>query len=339
MYYIPVHPQDAIAILSEAESFLMLYGLYVDKTWANSVDKHHYHDYFQLYYTISGEYTHTINGVRKLCTAGDVSLIMPYTVHGLDTTATDFSKTRIITVSFLPNAFSLKKIPFYPISYTRCAYKKTYLPTSMTLSGEDKLRADEIMNNVYSEHEKHANMFITTILRKLTEFFDICSRSAGVPVRGMSLPDRIACSGQIYTAANHIKHNAEQKLSIEDAAMHATMSRSTFTKNFREVTGMSYHDLHMDIRLAKAITEMRYSRKSIAEISDELGFSSQAHFTKVFISAFSIPPLAFRKKMIELERKNKENRAQRDNDTGWAYIRSAELRREHYMASIGEDYY
>lgn len=338
MHHIPTLPKKALGALLEDETFLKLYGLYVEKTSRSMVDKQHYHDYFQLYYTISGEYIHTINGIRKLCTAGDVSLIMPYTVHGLDTTATDFSKTRIIAVSFLPSAFSSKKIPFYPISYTNCAYRKTYLPTTMMLSGEQKLAADEIINDVYAECEKRSNMFITTIFKKLTEFFEICARSAGAPAKGIPLADRLSCSQQIYMAADYIKHNAEKKLSIDDAAKRASMSRSTFTKNFREVTGMSYHSLHMNTRLTKALTELRYTRKSIAQISVELGFSSQAHFTKAFISAYSIPPLSFRREMIELSRKEKEPLEPRDNYAEWTPIRSAEVRGKHYAAVIGEDY-
>lgn len=336
MYYFPTEPRIAVAALSEKESFLNKYGLYIDLMWAKSADKLHYHDYFQLYYTVSGKYYHTINGVTKACTAGDVSLIMPYTVHALNTIETDYESTWVISVSILPDTFYRKNLPFYPVSHTRAAYGSRYLPTSMQLTGEDKLCADELMRGISAEHGKRSDMFLTKILKKLGLFFEICASVSGVAVPESTLSAQLVRSKQIYDAAARIKKNRTEKLVIEDAARRATMSRSTFTKNFREVVGMTYHDLLLSIRMALAVQELRYTRKSIAEIAVECGFSSNAHFTKACIGMFSLPPHPLRRRMAELTRRHSEYLSQRDRENEWARLRAAETRREHFKASIGE---
>ena len=336
--YLPVKPNIPVAAFLEEESFLNIYGLFVDKLWSKSVDAHHNHDYFQLYYTISGSYKHTINGVTKICTPGDVSLIMPYTVHHLDTLDTNIEETTLITISFLPRLFPQKNIPLYPISFENAAFREKLLPSSMMLSGEDKVFADKLMLDIHSEFQKHSDMFITSILKKLMSFFDICHKSSGLTVKGTSLPARISSAEQVYKAARYVNENRTKKLTIEELSAISTMSRSTFTKNFRSVMGMSFHDLLLEIRLSKAVTELRYSHKSIAEIAEEVGFSSSSHFIRACTATYSRTPLALKKEMAERTREYSRKNIKQNRRNDWARIRASELQKEHYRASIGETY-
>lgn len=337
-YYLPVKPNVPVAAFLEEETFLNMYGLYVDKLWSKSVDSPHNHDYFQLYYTVSGSYKHTINGVTKVCTPGDVSLIMPYTIHQLDSLDTNIDETVLISISFLPELFPQKNIPLYPISFKDAAFREKLFPYSMILSGEDKLFADKLMLDIHSEFQKHSDMFITSILKKLMTFFDICHKSSGLPVKGTSLSARISSAEQVYKASRYINEKSHEKLTIEELSAISTMSRSTFTKNFRSVMGMSFHDLLLEIRLSKAVTELRYSHKSIAEIAEEVGFSSPSHFIRACTATYSRTPLALKKEMAERTREYSRKNIKQNRRNDWARIRASELQKEHYRASIGETY-
>ena len=56
-------------------------------------------DYVQIYYTISGEYFHTVNGVKKERLPGSATLIFPFTSHIFDTSATSYPDACIAKLS------------------------------------------------------------------------------------------------------------------------------------------------------------------------------------------------------------------------------------------------
>lgn len=63
---------------------------------------------------------------------------------------------------------------------------------------------------------------------------------------------------------------------------------------FNQTVGMSVHQFVMYQRIEKAKILLKDSQKSLIEISFELGFSSQAHFTTSFRKACGVTPYRFR---------------------------------------------
>ena len=334
--YLPQEPLYPMAFLNLDETFLNRYGISVDTFWTNTCDYSHYHDYFQLYYTVKGEYIHTINGEEKVCRAGDVSLIMPYTVHKTDTRKSDIENTLVVTISLLPKFFTRSRTPFHPLSYKEAVYKDSVIPTSLFLQGSEKTEADRLIGEIYSEYEKRSDMLLTKILKLLCCFFDLCAKASACKPDASELSEALTKAKLIYAETSRMSENCTKKLSTDDAAQRASMSRSTFTRTFRKVTGMTFHDMQRGMRIRLVIELMRYTRKSIAEIADECGFSSNAHFTKECIKNFSHPPHRLRNIMIKRTRENERTMPKRRDRKAWEHFRSSELVREHFNASIGK---
>jgi len=111
--------------------------------------------------------------------------------------------------------------------------------------------------------------------------------------------DAIPCtkneSSDIFGKAVHfMKANILEKISSEDIANHCGVSNSTLKRLFKKHTqnGVMHYYYALKMEYAK---KMLIKGQSVASISDELNFSSQAHFSSAFKQYAGISPLTFRK--------------------------------------------
>ena len=79
-------------------------------------------------------------------------------------------------------------------------------------------------------------------------------------------------------------------ISIESLSEEMCLSRASFFRKMKSLTGMTPNDFILSYRLDKAASMLKEGRWRVNEISDMLGFSSQSHFSKVFKNKFGVPP-------------------------------------------------
>ncbi|MEO1192395.1 MAG: AraC family transcriptional regulator [Pseudomonadota bacterium] len=99
---------------------------------------------------------------------------------------------------------------------------------------------------------------------------------------------------RVRKAIRRIRENPVKSLSLADLAEDVGLSRSQFYTRFKACTGMSpgfYLDIMCWERAAESLCR---AEQSIAEISDELGFASQGHFTRFFKAKTGVTPRSFR---------------------------------------------
>ena len=83
--------------------------------------------------------------------------------------------------------------------------------------------------------------------------------------------------------------------SVEEAAAACGYSRNHFSLLIRRQTGQNARDFLNRIRLENAQRSLLHSDRSLGEISAELGFSSQFHFTDFFKRMTGFSPTQYRK--------------------------------------------
>jgi len=74
----------------------------------------------------------------------------------------------------------------------------------------------------------------------------------------------------------------------------ARLSSFHFAHLFKQSTGVSPHQFILQRRIAKAKQLIEEDRLPLAQISQMLGFASQAHFTTVFHKLVGVPPRVYR---------------------------------------------
>ena len=94
---------------------------------------------------------------------------------------------------------------------------------------------------------------------------------------------------------NYIAERYADKIYIENLAEIIMVSADYFTKMFKDSMGKTPVDYINGIRINRAMQLLVDSEKSVAEISDEIGFCNANYFNKIFKQYIGITPLAYRK--------------------------------------------
>lgn len=84
-------------------------------------------------------------------------------------------------------------------------------------------------------------------------------------------------------------------LSVKNLADRVSLSPSTLQKEFREQVGVPLRRYINDRVLIAAEQELRVGKKSIAQISESLGFCDQFYFSRCFSARYGLSPRDYRK--------------------------------------------
>ena len=102
-------------------------------------------------------------------------------------------------------------------------------------------------------------------------------------------------SRELFLSVQFIQNHTNCSIGIDDVAEHIGRSRSYLTKKFREETGESITDFITKSKIREAKRFLRYTDKTLSEISNHLCFSSQAYFQTVFKKQVGATPNDYRK--------------------------------------------
>lgn len=86
---------------------------------------------------------------------------------------------------------------------------------------------------------------------------------------------------------------SETSISVTALAGEMCMSRASFFRKMKSLTGMTPNDFILSYRLNKAATMLKEGKWRIGEVADMLGFSSASHFSRVFRQKFGKSPKEF----------------------------------------------
>lgn len=111
---------------------------------------------------------------------------------------------------------------------------------------------------------------------------------------------------QEATAKQLMLANLDAGISVAEVAEACALSRSHFTRKFKESTLLSPHVWLRQQRVDKAMALLRDSPLSLTQVAMECGFFDQAHFCRVFARSQGMTPRAFKRQQqgqpVELPR-------------------------------------
>lgn len=99
-------------------------------------------------------------------------------------------------------------------------------------------------------------------------------------------------------------HIAELDFSIDNIAETMFMSRSSFYRKIKSITGMSPNDYLKVFRLNKAAELLLENNHSISEICDQVAFSSSSYFAKCFKAQFGVLPKDYAAEVLSKTQNN-----------------------------------
>lgn len=112
-------------------------------------------------------------------------------------------------------------------------------------------------------------------------------------------------SQEIFSCTQFISTHMNEPISTADVVAFSKKSRAYLFKKFQEELGITIGSYILECRLREAKSLLRYTDKSLGEISSYLCFSSQSHFQNVFKRCVGITPNSYRKQHHTLSKANK----------------------------------
>ncbi|AGY81948.1 AraC family transcriptional regulator [Carnobacterium inhibens] len=110
--------------------------------------------------------------------------------------------------------------------------------------------------------------------------------------------NRIISSEKINQIKQYIDKNFQQKLALDNLAKEFYISKYYMTREFKKNYGITIHNYIVNKRITLAKELLRFTDKSIGEISQLCGIIDNSYFNKVFQKNESISPSEYRKKWI-----------------------------------------
>lgn len=98
----------------------------------------------------------------------------------------------------------------------------------------------------------------------------------------------------IELAVAFIARNYSEAMSETDLCRRLHMSRSTFSRRFKRVAGMTFRDYLLSLRLTQAKETLKASDQPVTDIAQAAGFYDLAQFDKLFRQRIGQKPLAYR---------------------------------------------
>ena len=91
-----------------------------------------------------------------------------------------------------------------------------------------------------------------------------------------------------------LQESIENPINLEEMVKELPMGYSKFRKSFKEMTGISPNQYHLDLRLDKAKELLASTNLTINEIAYKTGFGSIFYFSRLFKKKNGVSPKWFR---------------------------------------------
>ena len=103
----------------------------------------------------------------------------------------------------------------------------------------------------------------------------------------------------LSAAIRHIGQNLSEPITNVELAKRCGLSLRAFERQFQAAYGMSPHEYVRNLRVRMSCHALVFSKKPLAEVATEYGFSDQSHFTKEFRRLMQETPRSYRLRYSE----------------------------------------
>jgi len=250
----------------------------------------HSHDFYELYYFISGSIDYTIDGYKFGLEPGDILLISPENLHCPDFHDPSVAYERIV---LWLNPKYVKSLSTEKTDLGECFAEsygsKHYLIRNMGLSEKikDMLLALCEIKDGYGEDIK-SEIGIKSVLLALCEYF----RTSTEKENGQGLYSK-KNGAIVYELIRYIDENISSELSLDMLAERMFVSKYYLSRLFKEEMNITIHAYIIKKRL---VLSKKYIEEGLSadEVCFCCGFSDYSNFFRAFRREFGITPGKYR---------------------------------------------
>ena len=246
----------------------------------------------KIIYLISGELTYTLGGKKKeRLSPGNLLYIPAGMQYHLKSKylrcaviCFDFSESYGGVGEWIPPAspeeFSAEKCHSDSIPE---AFREAILLSDVESERDNLIRMTNVFTSAEGFYLDELSAMLKLLLIKIAEHSD-----------ENALP-----SSMVENLDGYIRENIHDEISNTELGAIFGYHPFYISKMLKDKKGITLHQYVIGYRIKYALSLLRYTDKSIADIADETGFTDASYFTKSFKAQFGMTPKEYRNKFKE----------------------------------------
>lgn len=244
----------------------------------------HYHREFEIVYITSGTGIVYVDNECLNVSPGDILFIGSEQLHGIVKGSNDPGSYWAFV--FAPEFIGISDV-IADKYITPVLNKSIHIPTRVNNSN----LASYLFQLSALPQDEYYELKIKYYMIKIWEILI----STSEPYK---LSPKIVKLKEIRSAIDYIKLNYPQKITLNQLAKSANMSKEYFCRQFKETTGVSPIHYLMQIRIEKSCLMLKNTEDEIGQIAMKCGFSSFSYFSEIFKKIIACTPKEYRKKYL-----------------------------------------
>ncbi len=254
----------------------------------------HYHDGIELINVIKGRYTCKTNKDSFLLNKGDLCFINQRQLHCLKEESVERNECLVLTIGMdmiLRTGDIFEKYIYPIVNDASLSHLRFYAEDKMSKEiSKIMYEMYDIVNKKIPAHELKVISLVHEIFFHLYLSFKEDRKEELVADSNIILLRKII---------DYIKNHYSENIKLEDLAKSVYISPSKCTRLFKEYTNESPINYLINYRLEKGAELLRTTDLPISSIAQEVGFSEQSYFTRMFLKEYQVTPFKYRNEKIK----------------------------------------
>ena len=276
--------------LSSENSILRANAPVIESMCNKKKDEIHFHNYVQIWYILAGTLSHSVGDSEYLQTPGSCIIVLPYTEHAINTL--DAEDTPVaLSISVTDEFFRKNGSDAFMRSGKFAHFDGYSIPEFFILEDSEKEIADKLARDMLSEISSNSRPDYVKLYRYLYKFIKLFCLSPAEK-KDLTLAKEHALA--IDRAVCYIADHAYKKVMRKDLCSVAAMSRTVFSRVFKEITGTTTKEMLLGIKFRRAQYLLQYTDNTLNEIAYEVGLYDKSRLAHLFTKALGMSPIQFR---------------------------------------------
>lgn len=255
----------------------------------------HKHDFLEMTYVYSGEYTQTVNQKKLLMKRGDFFILDTFVVHEIKRIPDDCLLINIMMKKeyFIENLLSKLADSNVLSSFLISAiYKNSLTGNYLLFKENDSKKMDVLIEEIVLElNKKQIGWNEATNSLIVLLFTEILRKNSNSTYKHNRLTN--STSVPIIDILNYIDKNYDS-ISLVDCATHFGIHPNYLTRLLKKHTNKTFIEIVQQLKMEKVINLLCNTNLSVVQILELTGFSNSNHFYKLFKKQFNCTPIKFR---------------------------------------------
>ena len=248
----------------------------------------HYHDHYEIFFSLSGNLLYTIEGQSFNLEVGSMLIIPPYEFHRLDEQKDGHAeRIGLLFDAEIINELSVENCDL-SVCFDKYSSKFKYL---LQLSKYQKRELYYLLQGLINEQDNQAFGKDLAAKSLLTQFLIILNRVA-IEYEGIVDYSDDPSSHLVRQVLDYMELHYSQEISLEQLENKFFVSRHKITQQFTKLVGYPPYRYLLNLRLQNAQRLLK-NGENPQQVATHCGFSDYSNFYRRFKTSYGCSPREF----------------------------------------------